>query len=374
MADNITYVGMDTHKATISVAVAEPDRSGEVRFVGKIINDPVAIGRFVRKLSKRHKRLRFSYEAGPCGYGLYRQLRALGHDCIVAAPSLIPRAPGERVQTDRLDAMTLAKTDRAGDLTAIWVPDETHEAMRDLVRGREAAMIALKRARQQLLSFLLRQGRVYSGLTHWTRAHERWLDQQRFEHAAHHVLFQEMREAIKEAQARRDRLDDQVVKLSAPWDRAPVATALTALRGIAQLSAATLVAEIGNFTRFSSAPQLMDFIGLVPSESSTGKQIRRGPITRAGNSRVRRLLTEAAWHYTHKPCVGGPLRERQRDLPKEIRDIAWKAQLRLCSRYTHLRAGGKLKQVAIIAIAREMLGFIWDIACRAEQHAARSAA
>ena len=369
MVDNITYVGLDTHKATITVAVAASGRTGELRHWGKIANDPAAVERMTRKLEKAHGRLRFSYEAGPCGYGLYRQLSGLGHECIVAAPSLIPRAPGDRVQTDRLDAINLARSDRAGDLTAIWVPDAAHEAIRDLVRGREVAVVAVKRARQQLLGFLLRQGRAYLGKTHWTQAHRRWLAELVFEHAAHQILFQEMLEAVKESEARRDRLSEQIGCLMAQWDRAPVATALTALRGIAQLSAATLVAEIGDFRRFATPRQLMGFLGQVPSEGSTGERVRRGPLTRAGNARARRIITEAAWSYLHTPRIGPALTQRQETLPKAVRDIAWKAQLRLTKRFRHLLARGKSKPLAVSAVARELIGFIWAIGCHAEQQA-----
>ena len=265
--ETITYVGMDTHKATISVSLAVGGRDGEVRHYGKIANEPAAVERLVRKLGKTHKHLRFSYEAGPCGYGLHRQLRALGQECIVAAPSMIPRPPGERVQTDRIDATALARADRAGELTAIWVPDAAHEAMRDLVRGREAAMVALVRGRQQLLGFLLRQGRAFPGKTHWSRVHRRWLADQVFEHTAHRVLFQEMLDAIADAKARRDRLGEQIATLSAQWDRQPIANALTALLGIAQLGGTTMVAEIGSFRRFANPRQLMGYIGQVDRKS-----------------------------------------------------------------------------------------------------------
>lgn len=370
MMEDITYVGMDTHKETISVALAEPGRTGEVGHYGRIASNPAAVERLVRRLAKTHGTLRFSYEAGPCGYGLHRQLIALGHDCIVVAPSLIPRPPGVRVQTDRRDAMTLARADRAGDLVAIWVPDPAHEAMRDLVRGREAAVTTVKRGRQQLLSFLLRQGRIFPGKTHWSKGHRHWLAGQTFEHAAHQILFHEQIEAVREAEARRDRLTGQIESLMAQWDRAPVVAALSAMRGIALIGAATLVTEIGDFRRFATPRQLMGYLGQVPSEASSGKRVRRGGITRAGNARVRHILTEAAWTYLHKPRIGPALTKRHDELPKAARDIAWKAQLRLSHRFRHLLAKGKRRPIAVTAVAREMIGFLWAIGCQAEQHAA----
>jgi transposase len=367
MTEDITYVGLDTHKETISVALARAGRSGVVQHFGQIANRPAAVERLARKLAEGgHRRLRFSYEAGPCGYGLHRHLHELGHDCIVAAPSLIPRAPGERVQTDRRDAMKLARQDRAGELVAIWVPDAAHEAMRDLVRGREAAVETLMRARQQLLGFLLRQGRIYPGKTHWTQAHRRWLASLAFEHLAQRTLFHEQIEAIGEAQGRRDRLTGQIESLVAPWERAPLVAALMAMRGIALVSAMTLVAEIGDFRRFAKPCQLTAFLGLVPSEASSGKRVRRGAITRAGNARVRRILDEAAWSYLGKPRIGLALGQRQAALAKPVRDIAWKAQLRLCHRFRHLLAKGKSRPLAVTAVAREMVGFLWAIARQVE--------
>jgi transposase len=366
-------VGLDTHKATISVALAESGRSGEVRYYGQIANRPAAVERLARRLGKARGRLRFSYEAGPCGYGLYRQLVALGHECVVIAPSLIPRAPGERVQTDRRDALKLARSDRAGELVAIRVPDPADEAMRDLVRGRESAVAALTRARQQLHGFLLRQGRIYPGKTHWTRTHRRWLAGLAFEHDAHAILFQEQLETIAEAEARRDRLTGEIERLCTVWSRRPLVEALQAMRGIALVSAVTLVAEIGDFRRFARPRQLMAYLGLVPSEASSGKRVRRGAITRTGNARVRRILDEAAWTYLAKPRIGAALARRQAALAKPVRDIAWNAQLRLCHRFRHLLAKGKPRPLAVTAVAREMVGFLWAIACHIETARTRAA-
>jgi transposase len=365
VSENITFVGLDTHKQTISVVLAESGRAGEVRYVGKIANRPEAVARLVRRLAKQHGKLRFSYEAGPCGYGLYRQIVELGHDCVVAAPSLIPRRPGERVKTDRRDGAALAKSDRAGELVAVCVPEPADEAMRDLVRARQAAVETLGQQRQRLLSFLLRQGHIYEGEKHWTKTHRRWLAGLAFEHVAHRVVFQEALEAIGEAEARLARLAQQIEALLPGWRWHAVVSALQAMRGVALVTAATLVAEIGDFRRFANPRQLMAYLGLVPSEHSSGPRVHRGGITKAGNARVRRVLDEAAWSYLHGPKVGAALAARRAGLSKPVRDIAWKAQLRLTARFRHLLAKGKKRPVAVTAIAREMVGFLWAIAIAA---------
>src|SRR3712207_2227244 len=311
--DSEAYVGLDTSKLKISVALAEAGRHGEVRFLGDIASTPEAgrhgevrflgdiastpeaVERLVRKLAKRHRRLAFVYEAGPTGYGSQRQIAALGHDCAVVAPSLIPKRPGERVKTNRRDALTLAKLHRAGELAPVWVPDPGHEAMRELVRAREAAMEALRRTRQHLQSFLLRHGRVFPGRAAWTKAHTRWLCEQAFEHPAQHLVLAEYRQAILDAETRLERLTRQVTEAVAEWSMAPVIAAYQALRGVAFLTAVTLVAEIGDVRRFDSPRQLMAYLGLVPSESSTGERVRRGGLTKAGNGRARRVVIEGAW-------------------------------------------------------------------------------
>jgi transposase len=367
MAKGITFIGLDTHKETITAALAVEGRDGEVRGLGRIANRPVAVERFVRALAKRHGRLRFCYEAGPCGYGLYRQLRRLGHECIVAAPSLIPRRPGDRIKTDRRDSMKLARQDRAGELTAIWVPDGEDEAMRDLVRARAAAVVAVTRARQQLQGLLLRQGIVYEGRTRWTKRHRRWLAGQCFEHPAQQVTLDEYRMAHAEAEARRDRLTHAIERLMAGWKRARLVEALQAMRGIALVTAATLVAEIGDFHRFAHPRQLMAYLGQVPSENSSGDRVRRGGITKAGNGRVRRVLTEAAWTYLAKPGTGAALARRRDGLPQALREIAVKAETRLANRFKHLLAAGKPRPVAVTAVAREMIGFLWSLAQAVER-------
>lgn len=361
MEDAITYVGLDVHKGTISVGVAEGSFRDEARYWGKIVNNPAALTRLAKKLSVAGRRLRFCYEAGPCGYGVYRHLRGLGHDCVVVAPSLIPRRPGDRVKTDKRDSLSLAALDRSGALTAVWVPDPAHEALRDLVRARVAGVRALRRARQQLCSFLLRQGRVRSG-KNWTVAHRRWLSQQSFPHAAQQIVLEEGLRAIEEAEGRVARLTAAIEGLAEASALAPLLLALQSLRGVALVTAATLVAELGDISRFASPRQLMAHLGLVPSEASSGGSLRRGEITKAGNRLARSVLLEAAWCYRLPARVSIGLRRRQEGLPKAIRDLSWQAQLRLCGRYAHLLARGKDRRLVAAAIARELLGFIWAIA------------
>ncbi len=368
--DNEVYIGLDVSKLKISVALAEAGRDGEVRFLGDIDHTPEGIKRLVAKLAKRYRRLAFCYEAGPTGYGLQRQLTGLGHDCAVVAPSLIPKRPGERVKTNRRDAISLAKLHRAGELTRVWIPDPGHEAVRELVRAREAAMEDLRRARQHLQSFLLRHGRVFTGRAAWTKAHARWLCEQSFEHAAQHLVLAEYRQAIADAETRLERLTQQVTGAVSSWSMAPVVAAYQALRGVAFLTAVTFVAEIGDVRRFDSPRQLMAYLGLVPSESSTGERVRRGGITKAGNGRARRVLVEGAWTYRFPARMSRLLQERQDGLPKAVREIAWKAQVRLCSRYRKLMANGKRQTVVATAIAREMAGFLWAIGCHVEPHPA----
>jgi transposase len=317
----------------------------------------------VRKLGHDGVKLRFCYEAGPCGYGIHRHLAARGHDCVVVAPSLIPKRPGDRVKTDRRDAASLARLHRAGELTPVWVPDPAHEAMRDLVRARLDAVHALRRARQQLSGFLLRHGCHY-GRPAWTKLHRRWLAGLKFEQAVLHLVLEDYTQAIEAAQARRDRLTAQIAAMLPDWTLAPVVTALQAMRGMALVNAATLIAELGDLSRFANPRQLMAYLGLVPAEHSSGTSVRRGGLPKAGNSAARRVLIEAAWCYRFPARVSRELLVRQEELSKPIRAIAWKAQLRLCTRYRKLARTGKPANVVTAAIARELSGFIWAIARR----------
>jgi transposase len=355
------FVAFDVAKTKHSVAIADGGRGGEVRFLGEILSSSAAVERLIRKLAGRYGKLHICYEAGPTGYGLYREIQSLGHGCLVVAPALIPKRPGERVKTNRRDAVTLARLHRAGELTGVWVPDATHEAVRDLVRAREAAVDDRRRKRQQLLSFLLRHGRVYSGSGHWTLAHRRWLAQQKFEHPAQQIVFQEAIDAIADADQRLRRLEQQLAVVVPSWSMAPVVEAYQAMRGASFIVAVTFAAEIGDARRFDNPRQLMSFLGLVPAESSTGETVRRKGLTLAGNRRARRVLVEAAWTYRYPARVSETLRARLDGLPKAVRDIAWKAQLRLCARYRRLSAAGKKLPVVVAAIAREMAAFLWAI-------------
>jgi transposase len=355
-------VAFDTSKLRNAVAIAEAGRTGEIRFLGEIENTAAATVKLVKKLAAKYGRLTFCYEAGPTGYGLYRLIQGLGHECMVVAPSLIPKKPGDRVKTNRRDALDLVRQLRAGELTAVWVPDPRHEAMRDLTRGRGAAVEDLRSKRQQVSSFLLRQGLHYAGKKTWTKAHMNWLASQKLEHPEQRIAFEEMMLAVRQAQERVARLEEAIRAAVPDWSLAEVVTALMAMRGMDLVSATTFLAEIGDLSRFATPRELMAYLGLVPSEDSTGDTIKRGPITKAGNGRARRMLVECAWSYQHPPRVGKDKQEKVAAAPREVREIAWKAQCRLYRRYRMLIRKGKLKTVAIVAIARELAGFIWAVA------------
>jgi transposase len=363
---NVRFIGLDVHAETIAVAVAEP--GGEVHSLGTIPNRPEPIGRLIRKLGKAEQ-LRVCYEAGPTGYVLYWQLSELGVKCEVIAPTLVPVKAGDRVKTDRRDAEKLARCYRAGDLTPVWVPDAAHEALRDLVRARLAAKRDQLRARNRLSKFLLRQGRrVPQGVTPWGTRHLAWVKQQRFEQAAQQAtLVDYLHEVVHEAERilRLERSIDTAIE-TLPQKMRAVIDALQSLRGIAKVSAVSIMAELGEVSRFENPRQLMGYSGIVSREHSSGERTRRGGISKAGSAHLRRIVIEAAWGYRHRPNLPPKLLARQRDLPEEIKAIAWKAQHRLHARYARLLAKGKAKQQVITAVGRELLGFIWAIGVAAE--------
>jgi len=364
---DIRHVGLDVDSEKLAVAVAEPD--GEVRSLGAIPYNADAVRRLVRSLGPA-RRLRVCYEAGPHGYGLYWTLTKMGVHCDVIAPTLIPVRPGDRVKTNRRDALKLARCYRAGDLTAVWVPDASHEALRDLVRAREAAKKDQLRAKHRLGKFLLRRGlRAANGVRNWTWKHLAWVKALRFEQAPQEAAFLDYLHEVEHSAERVKRLEaaiDQAIGAAPEQMRALVA-GLQALRGIKLISAASIVAEVGPVSRFPRPKQLMGYSGLVSSESSTGAVVRRGAITKAGNAHLRRILGEAAWAYQSRPSMSADLRKRQQGLSEEVKELAWKAQHRLCSRRRRLIAKGKQPQKVTIALARELLGFIWAIGMQIEK-------
>ena len=360
MSDFTKFVGLDVHKETIAVAVAD-SQAGEVRYHGEIANTPEEVVKLLRRLRKEGAKLSFCYEAGPCGYGLHRQLKGLHQDCQVVAPSLIPKKPGDRVKTDRRDSMTLARLLRAGELTSVWVPDEVQEALRDLTRAREDMKHLQRIAKQRLSAFLLRHGRRYSGKKTWSQAHFRWLETLKFDQPVQQIVFQEYIDIVQAMAKRVATFDSQIEVAGTESVFSKQIEGYMALRGIDRLTATTIVAEIGDLKRFPDAPQLMKYLGVVPSEHSSGNTRSQGGITKTGNGHVRRVLVEAAWTYRH-PARKSPLLQRRAERASEaVQDIAWTAQKRLCARYRMHEARGKKKVLVCTAIARELVGFIWAI-------------
>jgi transposase len=356
----IHYLGLDVHKESIAVSIA-PANSTEVRRYGIIGGTLDAIDKLLKKLASPGVELRVVYEAGPCGFVLCRHLRSTGMVCEVVAPSLIPRKASDKVKTDRRDADQLARLFRAGELTSIHVPDQEDEAVRDLVRARHSAMDDLRKARHRLKGFLLRLGFRYTGKSSWTDAHKRYLAGLVMPQPPQQVAFQEYLHAIDDAWERLQRLTQAVLDALPGWKWAPVVRALMSLRGVQELTGMTLVAEVGDFSRFEDPRSLMHFLGLTPSEHSSGGARTQGGITKCGNAHCRRVLTEAAWQYRLAPKVSEAMQQRQEGQRKEVRLIAWKAQQRLHKRFRQL--GAKKKSVvAATAVARELAGFVWAIA------------
>ena len=358
------YIGLDAHKETIAEAVALEGR-GRVESRGEIVNTRQAVAKMIKRLSEEFEGevLLFCYEAGPCGYGLYRQIIAMGHECQVVAPSLIPRKPGDRIKTDMRDARKLARLLRSGDLTAVWVPGEEQEAMRDLTRARSDFKGQEFRVRQQLNGYVLRHGHSWSaGKTRWTKTHFNWLESLKFPHDWQQVVLQEYINAVRAASKRIADMTSELERALPEWSLAPVVYSLVALRGIDKLSAMVLMAELGDITRFASPKQLMCFLGLVPGERSSGNRRRQGAITKTGNRHARRMLVESAWSYRFPARQTAHLKRKAKPASSEAKEIAWKAQKRLCARYQTLVHAGKNTKVANVAVARELIGFVWDIA------------
>lgn len=372
-SESITFVGLDVHKDTIAVAVAKEGYE-KPESLGQIPNTPESLLKLLKRLSVSNRRLAFCYESGPCGYEIYRFFKKRGIYCIVVATSLVPVMAGERVKTDRRDAKKLARLFRSGELTPVWVPDEEQEALRDLVRLREDALVDLKRKKHQLGKFLLRNGkRRPTGMNAWTVKHRQWLDALKFEQPAQQTVLQDYIHALDCAEARLKRLTQMLVEMSGTTVHAPVVAALRALKGVDYLTALTLVSELGDISRFSNPAQLMAYAGVVPSEHSSGQRQRRGSITKTGNSHVRRVVIESAWHYLRQPKVSAKLKKRQEGVSESVKEISWKAQNRLNSKFRRLMGRGKPSQKAVVAVARELLGFIWSVSYQVKVELSKAA-
>jgi transposase len=355
-------IGLDVHKESIAVAYIAQEQGAEVTSLGTIGTRQCDIDHLIRKMQSKGKHLVFVYEAGPCGYWLYRYLTKKGHRCWVVAPSLIPKKAGDRVKTDRRDAVQLARLMRSGDLTPVYVPSVEDEAIRDLSRAREDAIADLKTAKFRLKALLLRHDIRYTGRATWGPAHLRWLSEVVCATPAQQIVFQEYVRVVQEHAERLQRLVQELQEQVKSWRLQPVVEALEALRGVQFTVAVPLVAELGDLTRFENPRQVMKYLGLIPSEYSSGERRRQGAITKAGNTHARRALVEGAWAYRYPAKVSRHLQLRLEQLPKPIQDISWKAQVRLCKRYRRLTARGKHANQVVVAIVRELAGFIWVIA------------
>ena len=360
MNEGITgFVGLDAHAQSTAIAVAEAGRAAP-RFVGTVGSRLSELLKALERLGTAAS-LQVVYEAGPCGYRLARELLVRGYRCEVIAPARIPRRPGERIKTDRRDALNLAGLARAGELVSVVIPDPRDEAVRDLSRARMDAVRARLKARQQLNALLLRHGRRYEGKTKWTAAHERHLARVSFEHPAQDIAYAEYRQAVSEGTARVARLEQSLAQQVEGWRMRPLVQAVMTLRGLDRVAATTVVAELGDLRRFAHPRELMGYLGLVPSEHTSGAKRRLGAITKTGNGHVRRVLVEAAWNYRFPARLSQALQVRQEAQPATIREIAWRAQLRLSHRYRRLKARGLQHNKITVAIARELAAFVWEI-------------
>jgi transposase len=358
MEKSTAFVGLDVHKESIEIAIAQ---GGELRHYGRCGGDAAAVDQLVRKLSQRHRRLEFVYEAGPCGFWIYRRLTSRGVGCMVVSPSMMPRRPGDHIKTDRRDCLNLARLARAGELEPIYVPDAHDEAVRDLVRSREDCVCMQRQARQRLQALLLRNDVRYAGKTAWSAAHRRWIANLKLPDPAQQIAFEEYVQSVEEATHRVSRLESVIAAQVEHWRWRPLIVALQAFRGISMIHSVRIVAELGDLSRFDSPRKLMGFLGLIPSEDSSGARRRQGSITKAGNSSARRAFVEAAHAYAHPARVSWVIARRQGDLPKGIADIAWQAQVRLCARFRRLAARGLNRNKIVVAIARELCGFVWAV-------------
>lgn len=361
---SILFIGLDTHKEFNEVAYIEEHRGAQPVHLGRFSSSKIAVQKLVRQFESKYPgaTLHFVYEAGPCGYWIYRLITSLGHCCYVVAPSLIPKKPGEKIKTDKRDALKLAKLLKSEDLTPIYVPEPEDEAVRDLSRAREVAMKDLKDAKYQLKALLLRNNINYKGTANWSQKHLRWLTELVLPHPAQHIVLQEFLQTITERISRLERLDNELTHHVHQWRYYPVVKAIQAMRGVRLLVATGVVAELGDLSRFDHPRKLMSYLGLVPSEHSSGGKRHIGAITKCGNGRARRLLIEGAHTYRYAANISTDMQKRQEGLPKDIIDIAWKAQLRLCKRYKKMIAKGKHYNLVVTAIAREMIAYIWAIA------------
>ena len=361
---SILFIGLDTHKEFNEVAYIEEHRGAQPVHLGRVSSSKMAVQKLVRQFESKYSgaTLHFVYEAGPCGYWIYRLITSLGHCCYVVAPSLIPKKPGEKIKTDKRDALKLAKLLKSEDLTPIYVPEPEDEAVRDLSRAREVAMKDLKDAKYQLKALLLRNNINYKGTANWSQKHLRWLTEIVLPHPAQHIVLQEFLHTITERISRLERLDNELTHHVHQWRYYPVVKAIQAMRGVRLLVATGVVAELGDLSRFDHPRKLMSYLGLVPSEHSSGGKRHIGAITKCGNGRARRLLVEGAHTYRYAANISTDMQKRQEGLPKDIIDIAWKAQIRLCKRYKKMIAKGKHYNLVVTAIAREMIAYIWAIA------------